>query len=149
MNQEIDRRILDLDLVAALLELELAPDPHEVADARIRENVEALRFETGIIRGAFHPLPACMRFGVAADRGAAAEPRQKWLVVHAAAHESTRRVPRRARRVSLLRGRRQRERAQREQTAEENDPAPRARRERPAIVHHVRLSRSISSTPSA
>src|SRR5688500_16811415 len=87
MDTQIDRRIFELDLAAAILELELGADAHEIAYGRVREDVEALRLETGFVAQAFDPLPARVRFRISADCSASLQSRQERLVIDTTAHE--------------------------------------------------------------
>src|SRR5829696_5276168 len=89
MDAQVDRGVLELHLAAAVLELELRADAHEIADARVREQVEPLGFKPRLIAPPIDPLPACVRFGIASNGRQAAEAREVWLVIHAATHERT------------------------------------------------------------
>src|SRR5687768_11896635 len=87
MNAQIDRRVFQLYLTSAILELELSANADEIAHGRVREKVEALRFEACIILESFDTLPARMRFGVTANRCSAEQPGLVRLVVDPAPHE--------------------------------------------------------------
>src|SRR3990172_1131093 len=87
VDAQVNRGVLERDLAGAVLELELGGHPHVVAHARAREEVEALDFEPGVAGDPRRTLVPRVRFGVAADRGAAEQTRLERLVVDAAAHE--------------------------------------------------------------
>src|SRR5688572_11195983 len=87
MDSNVDCRVLELDLATTFLELELRSDAHEIAHARVREQVESLRLEPGIVALAVHALPPRVRLRVATDRRAPTETRQVRFVVHASADE--------------------------------------------------------------
>ena len=104
MDANVDCGVLELDLATTVLELELRPDPHEIAHARVREQVESLRLEPGFVALAVHALPPRVRLRVATDRRAPTETRQIRFVVHASPDERPLDRIARRRGVALRRG---------------------------------------------
>jgi hypothetical protein len=159
MNAKVDGRVFELDLAPALLELELGADAHEIADARIGEQVEALGLEPGLVALPVHSLQPRVDLGVPTQRRPAAEPSEEWLVVHAAAHErALERVARRGRvalRQSRARAGEKDDRADHQAPRAGAGPATRAERHLPrraTVVqgrgHQVVDRRSMTSTSS-
>src|SRR4029434_1432528 len=87
MDAQIDCRVLELDLGATILELDLRADANEVTDPRVREQIEALRLESGVVPSAVDTLQSRVYFRVATERRSTTKPRKKRLVVHPTPHE--------------------------------------------------------------
>ena len=89
VQEHIDSRVLERQLLPRLLDLELASDAHEIAHPRGDEEVEAPGLEAEFLGHPVQPLPAGVCLCVTAQSRAAEECGKVGLAVHATGDEGS------------------------------------------------------------